>query len=96
VVPESWQLVVLLGIAAYLLTLPVFFEPSKEHTLTTRATVLVLAVLFWFRPDSIALADYYEILYVGLTLLLVVGSGIGYFMSSRELLFGESSRSNHD
>ena len=58
--------------------------------------MLFLAVLFWFRPNSITLADYYEILYVGLTLLLVVGSGIGYFMSSRELLFGESGRSNHD
>ena len=96
VVPESWQLAVLLGVAAYLLTLPVFFEPSKEHTLTTRLTVLLLAVLFWFRPDSIALADYYEALYVGLTLFLVVGSGIGYLLSSRELLFAGPGKSNHD
>jgi len=96
VVPGAWQLVVLLGVASYLLTLPVFFEPSKEHTLTTRLTVLLLAVLFWFRPDSITLADYYEILYVGLTLLLVVGSGVGYFLSSRELLSGKSSSTNHD
>jgi phosphatidylglycerophosphate synthase len=95
VVPENWQLFVLLGIAAYLLTLPVFFEPSKEHTLATRLTVLVLAVLFWFRPDSIALPDYYEGLYVGLTLVLVLGSGIGYLLSSRELLFGGSNGSNH-
>lgn len=96
VVPDAWQLVVLLGVAAYLLSLPVFFEPSKEHTLTTRLTVLLLAVLFWFRPDGIALADYYEMLYIGLTLLLVLGSGIGYFLSSRELLFGKSSNPNHD
>ena len=58
--------------------------------------MLLLAVLFWFRPDSITLADYYEILYVGLTLLLVVGSGVGYFLSSRELLSGKSSSTNHD
>ena len=96
VVPDAWQLIVLLGVAAYLLTLPVFFEPSKEHTLTTRLTVLLLTVLFWFRPDDIALADYYETLYIGLTLLLVLGSGVGYLLSSRELLFGEPGRSNHD
>ena len=93
VVPESWQLAVLLGVAAYLLTLPVFFEPSREHTLTTRITVLLLAVLLWFRPDHIPLADYYEMLYMGLTLLLVVGSGIGYFLSSGELLFSKQSES---
>ncbi len=87
VVPEPWQMAVLLGVAAYLLTLPVFFEPSREHTLTTRITVLVLALLFWLRPDQTPLADYYEMLYTGLTLLLVVGSGIGYFWSSRNLLF---------
>ncbi len=87
VVPEPWQMAVLLGVAAYLLTLPVFFEPSKEHTLTTRITVLLLSLLFWLRPDQTPLADYYEMLYTGLTLLLVVGSGIGYFWSSRNLLF---------
>ena len=93
VVPESWQMAVLLGTAAYLLTLPVFFEPSKEHTLTIRITVLLLTVLFLFRPVQIPLADYYEMLYIGLTLLLVVGSGIGYFWSSRELLFQEHTGS---
>jgi hypothetical protein len=87
VVPEPWRMAVLLGVAVYLLTLPVFFEPSREHTLTTRITVLLLAVLFWLRPEQIPLADYYEMLYMGLTLLLAVGSGIGYFWSSRDLLF---------
>ncbi|RLJ20501.1 hypothetical protein DJ030_00565 [bacterium endosymbiont of Escarpia laminata] len=93
VVPESWQMAVLLGVAAYLLTLPVFFEPSREHTLTTRIAVLVLALLFWLRPDQTPLADYYEMLYMGLTLLLVVGSGIGYFWSSRDLLFQKHTES---
>ncbi len=86
VVPEPWRIAVLLAVAAYLLTLPVFFDPSREHTLTTRITVLLLAVLFWLRPEHIPLAYYYEMLYIGLTLLLVVGSGIGYFWSSRDLL----------
>jgi len=86
VVPEPWRISVLLVVAAYLLTLPVFFDPSREHTLTTRITVLLLAVLFWLRPEHILLANYYEMLYIGLTLLLVVGSGIGYFWSSRDLL----------
>ena len=93
VVPEPWQMAVLLGVAAYLLTLPVFFEPSREHTLTTRITVLLLALLFWLRPDQTPLADYYEMLYTGLTLLLVVGSGIGYFWSSRNLLFPKQTES---
>lgn len=93
VVPEPWQMAVLLGVATYLLTLPVFFDPSKEHTLTTRITVLLLALLFWFRPDQTPLADYYEMLYTGLTLLLVVGSGIGYFWSSRNLLFQKHTES---
>jgi len=87
VVPEPYRIAVLLGVATYLLSLPVFFDPSREHTLITRITVLLLAVLFWLRPDQTPLADYYEMLYTGLTLLLVVGSGIGYFWSSRDLLF---------
>lgn len=93
VVPAPWQMAVLLGVAAYLLTLPVFFEPSKEHTVTTRITVLLLALLFWLRPDQTPLADYYEMLYTGLTLLLVVGSGIGYFWSSRNLFFQKQTES---
>ena len=68
VMPEPWQMVILLGVSAYLLTLPVFFEPSREHTLTTRITVALLALLFWLRPDQTPLADYYEMLYMGLTL----------------------------
>lgn len=93
VVPEPWRMAVPLGVATYLLTLPVFFEPSKEHTLTTRITVLSLAVLFWLRPDRIPLADYYEMLYIGLTLLLSVGSGVGYFWSSRDLLLQKQAES---
>jgi CDP-diacylglycerol--glycerol-3-phosphate 3-phosphatidyltransferase len=93
VVPEPWQMAVLLGLAAYLLTLPVFFNPSREHTLTTRITVLVLALLFWLRPEQTPLADYYEMLYMGLALLLAVGSGIGYLWSSRDLLFQKHTES---
>ena len=93
VVPEPWRMAVLLGVAVYLLTLPVFFEPSREHTLTTRITVLLLALLFWFRPEQIPLADYYEMLYMGLALLLAVGSGIGYLWSSRDLLFQKHTES---
>ncbi len=93
VVPEPYRIAVLLGVATYLLSLPVFFDPSREHTLTTRITVLLLAVLFWLRPDQTPLADYYEMLYTGLTLLLVVGSGIGYLWSTRDLLFQKHTES---
>ncbi len=93
VVPEAWQMADLLGVAAYLLTLPVFFDHSREHTLTTRITVMLLALLFWLRPEQIPLANYYEMLYIGLTLLLVVGSGLGYFWSSRNLLMQKHTKS---
>ncbi|MCP4041666.1 MAG: hypothetical protein GY731_06875, partial [Gammaproteobacteria bacterium] len=70
----------------YLFSLKFIFNSSREHMLTMRFSILILAVVFFLRPEGIDLARYYELVYIGMALILCVGSGILYFWSSRELL----------
>lgn len=91
VVGETAQIMILIGLAAYLFSLKFIFNSSREHMLTMRFSVLILAVVFFLRPEGIDLARYYELVYIALALIMCVGSGILYFWSSRELLLANKA-----
>ncbi len=91
VVGETAQIVILIGLAAYLFSLKFIFNSSREHMLTMRFSVLILAVVFFLRPEGIDLARYYGFVYLAGALIMCVGSGVLYFWGSRELLLGNKA-----
>ncbi|MBF0370383.1 MAG: CDP-alcohol phosphatidyltransferase family protein [Magnetococcales bacterium] len=90
VVDATIQPLILLGIVVYLLSFKYIFKATYEHTVTLRAALVVLAVIFWLRPEEIELAVYYETIYTWMTLIAVWGSAALYFWNSWDLLFSES------
>jgi CDP-diacylglycerol--glycerol-3-phosphate 3-phosphatidyltransferase len=87
VVDPAWQSYVVMAIGAYLLAFKFIFDPTPEHTKTLRGSILVLALVFFVRPDSIPLPQYYEQVYVVMAIFATVGSALLYFWNSKELLF---------
>ncbi len=91
VAPESYRMPIIIAMGLYLLAFKFIFDPSDEHTRTLRASVAVLALVFWLRPESIPLTVYYERVYVILSLIAILGAGGLYFWKSRTLLFSKET-----
>jgi len=85
VVAEPYGLLIIAAIAAYLIGFKYIFKASREHTLTIRVSLAILAIIFLLKPADISLAQFYETVYIGLALLTSVGSGAHYFVNSRAL-----------
>ena len=83
---QSWQPYIVVAIGVYLLAFKFIFDPTPEHTKTLRGSVLVLALVFVLRPETMALPQYYEQVYVVVALLATVGSALLYFWNSKSLL----------
>jgi CDP-diacylglycerol--glycerol-3-phosphate 3-phosphatidyltransferase len=86
-VDPTWQIYIVGAIGLYLLAFKFIFDPTPEHTKTLRGSVAVLALIFFLRPDSIALTQYYEQVYVIVAVVATVGSALLYFWNSSSLLF---------
>ncbi|MBF0382277.1 MAG: CDP-alcohol phosphatidyltransferase family protein [Magnetococcales bacterium] len=90
VVEPQYQLYVVVAVGLYLLAFKFIFDPTPEHTVTLRGSVLALALVFFLRPDSIPLAQYYEQVYVIMAVFATVGSALLYFWNSKALFFPDT------
>ncbi|MBF0195785.1 MAG: CDP-alcohol phosphatidyltransferase family protein [Magnetococcales bacterium] len=90
VVDPKWQLYVVVAIGLYLLAFKFIFDPTPEHTVTLRGSIIFLALVFFFRPDSIPLPQYYEQVYVVMAIFATVGSALLYFWNSKALFFPDT------
>jgi CDP-diacylglycerol--glycerol-3-phosphate 3-phosphatidyltransferase len=89
-VESQLQIYVVVAVGLYLLAFKFVFDPTPEHTFTLRGSILVLALVFFFRQDSIPLPQYYEHVYVIMALFATVGSALLYFWNSKALFFPDS------
>lgn len=96
ILPEPYPILVVIAMGLYLLSLPLWYDPGAEHTKATRISVVVMTLLFLLQPNDMTLGHWYEIVYMGVTLLFTIGSGIDYFLSNRKLFFPEKNSEKND
>ncbi|MBF0371693.1 MAG: CDP-alcohol phosphatidyltransferase family protein [Magnetococcales bacterium] len=84
-VSGEWGIACLVAIGMYWFLFKFMFDPSREHTIAMRASLVTLAVVFLLRPDSMGLAEYYGVVYVILALVAHTGSAAFYWWDNRDL-----------